>query len=407
MKNENKRPLEGLKVVELTRAIVGPVTGRVLADCGAEVIHVESKRAIEPLRMMHPYKDDIPHVERSGYYSKYNVDKYGVTLNLTNPDGLALMRRLIARADVFVESNVPEVKVKYGLDYENVKNLRPDIIMLSSCQMGQRGPYAKFRAFGTQSAALAGFYGITGHPDQLPVGPVGSYTDLVSHQFLVATILAAVDYRRRTGKGQYLDHSQVEAGIQFLIPMVLDYTFNGRLAKLQGNRDNAACPHGCYPCKGDDLWCTIAVYTDDQWRSFCRVIGDPAWTGEDRFATFSNRKRHEDDIDRLVGEWTIGRSPGEVMDLMQTAGVPAGIVARGEDLVADPQLKWRGHFKELEHPEMGRVPYDELPFRFSDASCSVHKAAPCLGEDNDYVAREILGLSDDEYDELKQKGALD
>jgi len=407
MHGKMKAPLKGLKVVELTRAIVGPVTGRVLANCGATVIHVESKRAIEPLRKMHPYKDNTPHIERSGYYSKYNVDKYGVTLNLTNPEGLSLMKKLIEWADVFAESNVPEVKVKYGLDYENVRRIKPDIIMLSSCQMGQKGPYAGFRGFGTQSAALAGFYGITGHPDKGPVGPVGSYTDLVSHQALVAAILAAVDYRRRTGKGQYLDHSQVEAGVHFLVPMILDYTFNGRLAKLQGNRSPSACPHGCYRCGGDELWCTIAVHTDDQWRAFCRVIGDPPWTKDAKFATFLGRKQHEDEMDEKVEEWTQHHSPAGVMNLMQSAGVPAGIVARGEDLVADPQLKWRQHFKTLDHPEMGAVPYDELPFRFSETFCGVRKPAPCLGEDNDYVAQEILGLSDEAYDEARQKGAFE
>ncbi len=403
-----KLALDDLKVLELTRVITGSYPGRILANHGATVIHVESEKAPDSLmRSAHPYKDNIPGINRGAYFSKYNVDKYGITLNLTKPDALELMKRLVRWADVFVENNSPGTVMKYGLDYENVKKIKPDIIMVSTCLMGQRGVYANIRGFGAQSVAMAGYYEVTGYPDEGPVGPEGGYTDLVSHQWLVAAILASVDYRNRTGIGQYLDHSQFEAGIHFLAPMILDYTFNGRLAKLQGNRDASACPHGCYRCQGDDRWCTIAVRTDKEWEGFCRVVGEAAWTGDPRFATFLDRKRNEDALERLIEKWTVRYSPEDVMSMMQAAGVPAGIVARGEDLLHDPQLKWRSHFKYLKHQEMGYIPYDESPFRLSETPSEIRKPSPCLGEDNAYVAQEILGLSDEEFVLLMQKGVFE
>ena len=246
------------------------------------------------------------------------------------------MKKLIKWADVFIENNAPGVVAKFGLDYENVKKIKPDIIMVSSCQMGQKGVYAKFKAFGTQSAGMAGFHDITGYPPSEIVGPRRAYTDVVTPQWLVTAILASVDYRNRTGLGQYLDNSQLETGIHFLTPMLLDYTFNGRLMKPRVTGIPVLVPDGYYRCRGDDRWCSIAVRTDQEWTAFCRVIGEEVWTRDPKFATFLDRKRNEDELDHLVDVWTINYSPEEVMQLMQSAGVPAGIVATGEDLSLTP-----------------------------------------------------------------------
>jgi len=400
-------PMDGVKIVELARVMVGPCVGRILGDCGATVVHVETAKKPDILRIIFPYKDGIAGINRSAYFSKYNADKYGMALDLTRPRGIEVMHRLIKWADVFIESNVPGVVAKHGLDYEGVKEIKPDIIMLSTCQMGQKGPLAQFKGYGVQGAAIAGFHEVTGYPDSGPVGPFGSYTDLVAPQWLIAAVVAALIYRRRTGKGQYIDHSQLETGAHFLAPLIMDHAANKRLAERVGNREEFAAPHGAYRCKGDDRWCTIAVYGDEEWGAFCRVIGIPPWTKQSRFSSLLERKRNEDELDKLVQSWTMEHTAEDVMSLMQQAGVSSGIVATAEDLHRDPQFQHQGHFKLLKHTEIGAVPFDNPPFRFSKTSCEVRMSAPCLGEHNEYICRQILGMSDEEFVELIQSGALE
>lgn len=400
-------PLEGLKVLELTRVGVGPCAARFLGDHGATVVHVETARRPDTLRVIYPYKDGVSGINRAAYFNKYNADKYGMTLDLTKPKGLEIMRRLVSWADVFMESNAPGVVAKYGLSYEEVKEIKPDIIMLSTCQLGQKGPFAQFKAYGVQAAAMAGFHAVTGYPDRDPVGPFGSYTDMVSPQWLIATVIAALDYRRRTGKGQYIDHSQLEAGIHCLATSILDYTMNGRIMGRVGNRESYAAPHGCYRCRGDDRWCVIAVFTDEEWAAFCGVFGSPAWAKDNKFITLLSRKENEDELDRLVEEWTVNYTPYEIMSMMQSAGVAAGMVATGDDLHRDPQLKHQHHFQVVNHTEIGPVPHDNPPFKLLKTPCEVHMAAPCLGEHTEYVCREILGMADEEFVELLQAGVFE
>lgn len=329
-------------------------------------------------------------------------------LDLTDEKGL-LCGKILGDlwADVVIESNAPGVMPKLGLAYEDLRRIKPDIIMLSTNQLGQTGPWRLFKAYGAQAAAMAGFYYLTGHPDEDPPAVFGAYTDMVSPQWTVCATLAALDYRRRTGKGQYLDHSQFEAGVHWLATTVLDYAINGRVAERMGNRDPYAAPHGVYPCRGDDRWCTIAVTNDEEWRSFCKVIGNPDWAKEGKFATLVGRKGNEDELDRLVAERTQNYSPEEVMTLMQRAGVPAGVVATSEDLHHDPQLKHRGHFQVLEHKEMGPTVYDSPPYRLSKTPAQLYRAAPCMGEHNEYVCKEILGMSDEEIADLMAEGIFE
>ena len=296
---------------------------------------------------------------------------------------------------------------KYGLDYDNVKILNPEIIMLSTNQMGREGPLARYKGFGVQTAAMAGYHLITGYGDGNPMGPFGAYTDMVSIQWLVTAILAALDYRRRTGKGQYIDHSQLEAGVHFLSPAVLQYTANGEKMPQRANHEIHAAPHGCYRCKGEDRWCAITVFTDDEWQSFCLIVGNPDWTREDSFATITGRKENETLLDMLVERWTLQFTPEEVSKMMQQAGIAAGIVSNGEDLSKNPQLKSRNFYTTLNHSEIGESSYSNPPFKLSRSSVEVQKAAPCLGEHNEYVCREILGLTDDQFIKLLQSGALE
>ena len=256
-------------------------------------------------------------------------------------------------------------------------------------------------------SAFSGFGEVTGFPDRLPRAAFGAYTDHVVPRLAMPAVLAALDYRRRTGKGQYLDMSQWEAGVEFLAPTILEYTVNERVMTRMGNRSGQAAPHGAYRCRGDDRWCVIAVYTDEEWRSFCKVIGNPAWTKEPKFGIMLDRLENADELDRLVEEWTINYPPEEVMTLMQASGVAAGVVQNAEDIFNDPQLKHRHHFKVLDHPELGTFPYEMPAFRLSKTPAEIKKPAPCLGEHTEYVCKKCLGMSDEEFLGLLNEGAFE
>jgi benzylsuccinate CoA-transferase BbsF subunit len=392
-----KNLLAGIKVVDFTWHLTGPLTTKALADCGAEVIRVESRK-----------RPDIQRVgARFGSFSQYNTGKLGITLNVATPQGLELCKRLIARADIVVENFAGGAMERMGLGYETLKGLKPDLIMCSSCMQGQTGPHARHPGSGHKLTSLAGFSHITGWPDREP-GYIGAYTDFVAPRFNIIAILAALEYRRRTGKGQYLDMSQYENSVQFMAALALDYSVNKRVLGRIGNQCDYAAPHNAYRCRGEDRWCTIAVFTDQEWQSFCRVIGSPEWTRDTRFMTLSGRKKNEAEMDRHIEAWTVQRSAEEAMAALQNAGVAAGVVETGEDLLDhDPQFKHRHTFTELDHPDGGRYRTQAGPhFLLSKTPFDV-KRAPRLGEHNEHVFKGILGLSDAEFAGLVKAGVID
>ena len=295
---------------------------------------------------------------------------------------------------------------RMGLGYEELKKVKPDIIMLSSSVQGQTGPRSVLPGFGIHLAALAGLRYITGWPDREPAD-LEVYTDFIISHFAIPTILAALLYRRRTGKGQYIDMSQYESALHFMAPLILDNVVNNRVAKREGNRYPYAAPHGAYRCRGEDRWCAIAVFTDEEWNSFCKVIGNPAWTKSPKFVTLLARKENEEELDRLVETWTVSQSAEEVMGLMQTAGVAAGVILTTEDLIEhDPQLKHRHFHWKLAHPEMGDYIAPGPSFVLSKSPSELRRA-PLLGEHNEYALKEILGMSDDEIAELVIEGVIE
>ncbi|MFC1965591.1 CaiB/BaiF CoA transferase family protein, partial [Chloroflexota bacterium] len=342
-----KRLLEGVRVADFTQIFAGPLTTKYLSDYGAEVIKIEGRVRYDSLRVTRPFKDNISGLNRSGCFNQYNTGKLDVTLNLAQPKGVEIAKRFVAWADIVVENFAGGAMNRMGLGYEELRKVNPDIIMLSSCMMGQTGPYANHPGLGLFLTSLSGFSHIAGWPDrQSPF--IGAYTDYIGPHFMALSILAALDYRRRTGKGQYLDFSQLENGVHFMAPLTLDYAANQRVADRIGNRCLYAAPHGAYRCRGEERWCAIAVFTDEEWESFCGVICNPAWTKEPRFGALRSRKENEDELDRLIEEWTIKYSPEEVMSMMQANGVAAGILQTGEDLLEhDPQSKHRHFFCEL------------------------------------------------------------
>ena len=391
---------DGVKIVDFSWVMVGPMTSRYLADYGATVIRVETATHIDILRTTPPYKDRIKGVDRAGYFAQYNTNKYGMTLNLNHPKGRDVARRLIAWADVVTESFTPGTMEKWGLGYEEVKLMKPDIIMLRTSMLGQTGPHSHLPGTGVNLVGLSGFAHLCGWPDRDPSQPYGPYTDSVAAHLCAAVLIAALDYRRRTGEGQLLDISQLEAGISFIAPVMLDYFINQRIHTRVGNECPCGAPHNAYRCRGDDRWCTIAVFTDVEWLAFCRVIGNPSWAEDARFAKMQDRKNHEQELDRLIEEWTIHHTAEEVMVMMQKERVAAGVVQTAQDLCDDPQLKHRGYRWTIDHAEMGLFPCFGQASRLSKTPAQGRMPSPCLGQHTEYVCREILELSDEELIEL-------
>lgn len=401
-----KQALEGLKVADFSWVGAGPITTKYLADHGATVVRIESSARVDPLRTIPPFKDEEPGVDRSGFYTNFNTNKYSIALDLNCTPGLEVARRLIMWADVVAENFTPGVMKRWGLDYPSVVRLKPNIIYFSSSQQGQTGPHYHLAGYGNHAISLAGFTHITGWPDREAVMPYGAYTDFISPRFGVVAILAALDYRRRTGKGQHLDLSQAETASQFLAPVLMDSAVNGAEFQRRGNRDPNASPHGIYPCSGEDRWCAIAVFNDRQWLSLCKVMGDPPWAQESRYQTLLGRKACEDELDSLISDWTRERTPEQVMEMLQGVGVPAGVVSTSEDLFRDPQLVHRNHFVLLEHPVIGRHHYDGPSFKLSRTPAELRSPAPCLGQHTEFVLRDLLGMDDVEIAALADTGTL-
>ncbi len=385
----------------------GPMVGKHLGEHGATVIHVESRTRPDGFRVHYPpYKDNVPGLNRTGSFAIFNDSKLGITLNLKHPQGLEVAKRLVAWADVLIENFVPGVMARNGLSYEAVRDANPSIIYLSSCNMGQTGPMASQRGFGSQLTSQSGFTYLTGDPQGEPMLLFGPYIDFVAVGFGLIAVLAALDHRRRAGQGQYIDLSQYETGLQFVSPALLDYEVNGRVISRMGNRSPHAAPHGAYPCRREDRWCVIAVCTEDEWRVFCQATGHPGWAEDARFGSLGARKAHEDELDALIGAWTSRFAPQEVMQTLQAAGVRSGVVNRLSDLFADPQLEHRRIWRELPHPELERFHYEAPPFILSETPAEL-RPSPLLGEHNTRVYREILGLADRDIEQLIADGVIE
>lgn len=403
------KALEGIKIVEFAAFAAGPVVGKHLADHGATVVHVESKVRPDGFRTHYPpYKDNIHGLNRSGLFALCNNDKLDITLNLKKaPAATELAKKIVAWSDVVIENFSPGTMGRLGLAYKELRQVKPDVIMLSSSNLGQSGPHAHHAGFGSQLSSLAGFTNLTGYPDGSPQILYGPYIDYIAVAYGAVAILAALDYRARTGKGNYIDTAQYETGLQYLAPILLDYKINGRVAARNANRDPDAAPHGAYPSKGDDRWCAISVSSDDEWKKLRRAMGNPKWSADKKFATHKARKANEDELDRQIGEWTGGLTPATVMKKLQKAGVKAGAVNRMCDIYDDPQLKQRPQWVELEHPEIGKMHYQRPPFLLDKTPPGPSKRDPLLGEHNEYFYRELLGLSRMEYERLVKEGVID
>ncbi|MEE9148000.1 MAG: CoA transferase, partial [Candidatus Tectomicrobia bacterium] len=295
------RPLEGLKILDFFWVVIGPMTTSYLAEYGATVVRIESKLRPEVLRNAPPFGGGVRDLNRSAYFANYNANKYALGLNMSHPKAADIVKRFVPWADVVTENFTPGTIEKWGLGYDDLRQIKPDIIMLSASMLGRGGPYSQQPGFGPVLSSLSGMTGLTGWPDRAPATPYGAYTDFVAPKFALPALLAALDYRRRTGKGQYIDISQLEAVLHFMAPPIMDCANNGHEPQRVANQHPTVAPHGAYPCQGEDCWCTIACMTEADWQALCQTMGHPAWTQEERFATMLSRKAHEDELDAWLG----------------------------------------------------------------------------------------------------------
>lgn len=399
-------PFAGLKVADFTWVAAGPTFTQYLSNYGATVVRVETPGKPDSLRTGAPFAGRRPGINRGGFFARVNTGKLGLALNLSKPEGRALARRLIDWADIVAESFTPGTMKKWGLDYETIAQNRPDLVMISSCIMGQSGPYARYGGFGSLAAALCGVNAASGWADRGPGSAFGAYTDTIVPRFAAAALLAAIDHQRRTGQGQYIDVSQFEASAQFAATAILEYSLLDQDVQRRGNASRAVAPHGVYPVAGDDRWIAIVCRDDVEWQFLCHVLGNPPWAAEPGFATLSGRMASIDRLEVLLARETCGWDGGPLMQALQAAGVPAGVVQTARDLLHDPQITALEYVQWLDHPEMGAVPFEGSRFML-DGEVARLTRSPLLGEHSEEVLRKILGLDDEAVAQAVMSGAVE
>ncbi len=393
----NQGILKGLRILDFTWVLAGPHATRILADFGAEVIKVQSKKTAGGVES-----------NLTGYFSHWNRNKRSITLDMSHPEAKEIVLRLARISDVVIENFSTRVMSNWGLDYDRLKEVRPALIMVSMSAMGQTGPWKDFVAFGPALQAVSGLTCLTSFAQESPLGLGYAYADLVAGLHAALAILAALEFRDRTGKGQHIDLSQYEAICTLLGPALLNALANHKDISPQGNDSEnvPAAPYGCYQCSGEDRWCVIGVFSEIEWETLCDILGRPDWTREERFSDLSKRTENKEDLDKFLEQWTQERSPEEVVNLLQQGGVAAGVVQNAEDLANDPHLIARDFFIPLEHPVLGKIVGDASPIKFKKNSRDKWRPAPLLGEDNRYVYTELLGFTEGELSSYIEKGII-
>ena len=397
---------EGTKILEFGTGAAGPIAIRYFAEHGATVVRIESSSRPDFLRTYGLGPGNPCGLEGSDMFDALNVGKLGVTLNLKHPEGVGLAKRLIGWADAVAENFAPRAMRGFGLDYASLAGEKPDLVMISSCLQGQTGPHKDYPGFGGQGSALGGYNMLTGWPDREPIGPYGTITDSLAPRFVASALAAGLLYRRRTGRGVHLDVSQVEAAVFSLSPWIADYDVNGHTGIRQGNRSERFIPHGAFRCAGEDRWVAIACWDNADFATLTDVLGVDEDSAK-RLATVEARLSAVDEVETLVENWTRSRDAAEVAEALQAVGIEAVPVADLGDAWADPQLAHRGHFVTLTHPCMGECGYERNGFRLSDAPAGYDRTSPTLGEHNEMVLGDILGLSEAERRRLADEGVLE
>ena len=389
------KPLDGIKVLDLTATVAGPVVTRLLADYGATVVKIESDARPDSSRTSTPYVGAVG-MNHSLYYPFSNSSKYSFGIDMSKPGAAGFIKKHFAPwADVVIDSFAPGVMEKWGLAHRDIAQVNPKVIMARIAFIGHEGPLRNLKGFGNNASALSGISYLTAWEDGPPIGPYLAYGDHLAAYYTLAAVLAALHRRERTGQGSHIQVSILGSILSLLAPSFLEFAANGVARKPMGDRDDLAAPHGVYPCRGDDEWCAIAVTSDAEWQALAQRIGEP-WASDPRFATLKQRREQQVELDRLMSGWTSAWDKHKLMRALQASGIPAGAVQNYRDLFSDPQLKHRGHFVRLNHPEMGLHYTHTSTFRLSDVDPSPTLRAPLLGEHTYSICKDFLGLPENE-----------
>ncbi|MDP3061668.1 MAG: CoA transferase [Chloroflexota bacterium] len=413
-----KLPLTGIRVIDFSHVWSGPYLTKTLGDWGAEVIKVESIARPDPERgpakvrgaregaIVGGYPKGVPGTEpfnQRGRFVEYNRNKYGITLDLSTPEGAKEARALVAVSDAVVENFSVGVMARFGLDYESLRRVRPDIVMISMPGFGNTGPESKYVGYGMTQESTSGLSSITGYPGGYPQETGVFYGDPINALFGAVALTWALWRRRHTGRGQFIDVSQREA-VSHLVPeVVLTYQMTGRILESVGNRHPAMSPHGCYPCAGEDNWLVISVSSDEMWQALCEAMGRMDLAQDARLETLLGRRRHEDELDATISGWTRRHNHYEAMHLLQSHGVAAEAVAKGAELLEDPHYKARGYFQMSEVPGAGPYPTHGMSWKLSDTQGEVRLPSPRLGEHNHLILGELLGLPQERIADLEAR----
>jgi crotonobetainyl-CoA:carnitine CoA-transferase CaiB-like acyl-CoA transferase len=396
---------EGLKVADFSWIAAGPLITKDLANLGATVLRVETEKRVDTLRFLPPWIGE-PGTTTGHMAANMNQSKLGISIDFTNEKGLEVARRMVEWADVVVENFTPGTAERIGIGYEQLRKINPKIVMLYTCMRGQTGPEAKHTGFGLHGAAPGGFVGITGWADGKPALPWGAYTDFISPRFALSALGAALHHRDRTGQGQCIDVSQIEAAIHHLGPMILDYSENGRVVERAGHDSERGCPHGVYRTRGIERFVAIDAQTPAQWRALRDLVPTLAALGGDEFDNLSTRLEHRAEIDAALSSFCANEENHSLALRLREAGAPAYASMRATDLHSDQQLIDRNFFIELEHSGFGKHTFDGPVTTFSKTPSRPTRAGPLIGEHTFEVMKDILGYSDDEISEIAATGAL-
>ena len=398
----NMSALAGVRIADFTWVWAGPYAIMLLAYLGAEVIKIESRGRADSARMGSITTGQVSsNLDASPVFNNVNLNKLGVSLDLSRPEGLELAKRIVRISDVAAENMRPGAMARLGLSYEALVQIKPDIIVLSSSAFGATGPYREYAGYAPHFSAFSGLAYATGYPDGEPNILTGA-TDIRSATTSAFAILAALNYRQRTGQGQYIDLSSSETLSVLIGDTIMDYTMNHREPSRTGNRDTIMAPHNCYRCQGEDKWISIAVATDQEWEALCQAMGNPEWTRDELFSDAYSRWQNQEHLDRLIAQWTVNYSPYEVMERLQASGVAAVPSFDAEELFANPHLRERQVFTEVEHPVIGKQVVLNPPWKLSATPARVERASPVLGQHNEYVFGELLGMSKQEITRLME-----
>jgi len=401
-----KLPLEGYRVLDLSTWWAGPLGTMILGGLGAEVIKIEAIQRLDGYRGTYSGALSSKTYETSPAFNTVNRNKLGITLNLDSAKGVQIFRELVKISDVVYENYSARVMEAFGLDYPSLQKINPSIIMVSVTGFGRTGPWRDYVSFAATSESMAGLPEITGYPGGPPIIPGAILADPLSGVYAALATLAALHARGRTGRGQLVDLSLLETTSTVLGDVLIDHLMNGRLPVRQGNRHPRFAPHDVYRCQGEDQWVAIAIRSDEEWRRFCQTLDRPELANDSRFAGVRSRWQNQDALKPVIEEWTIKRSKEAACRLLQKQGIAAGGVASAKDLLRDPHLKARGFFQRIHRQEVGMHPYPSLPMRSSQQPYPMGRPAPLLGEHNQYVLGELLGMTQDQIEELVREQVI-